>query len=109
MKYKLIIMVLVVVLALSACATSTQQNNSVASTNTQNVNTDFNDQEASNSAEEIHYNLMSADWPVYKSAKELTEAGNIVVLGEITDISFEILDRMTAPPLRPIPKLRTVI
>ena len=38
--------------------------------------------------EEIHYNLMSADWPVYNDVKELTNAGNVIVLGKLTDISF---------------------
>ena len=98
MKSKVLIVALAAVLLLSACSTTAPQDNNIAATNEQNENPVSIDQESNSSGEEIHYNLMSADWPVYNDVKELTNAGNVIVLGKITDISFEILDRMTAKP-----------
>lgn len=97
MKSKLFIMVLATVLLLTACSDTAPQDNNITSASEQNENP-VSAQESNNSSEEIHYNLISADWPVYKDVKELTNAGNIIVLGKITDISFEILDRTTAKP-----------
>lgn len=97
MKSKLLIMVLATVLLLAACSNTAPQDNNITATNEQNENP-VSAQESNNSSEEIHYNLISADWPVYKDVKELTNAGNVIVLGKITNISFEILDRTTAKP-----------
>ncbi len=97
MKSKLFIMVLATVLLLTACSDTAPQDNNITSASEQNENP-VSAQESNNSSEEIHYNLISADWPVYKDVKELTNAGNVIVLGKITDISFEILDRTTAEP-----------
>lgn len=97
MKSKLLIMVLATVLLLAACSNTAPQDNNITATNEQNENP-VSAQESNNSSEEIHYNLISADWPVYKDVKELTNAGNVIALGKITNISFEILDRTTAKP-----------
>lgn len=97
MKSKLFIMALATVLLLTACSDTAPQDNNITSASEQNENP-VSAQESNNSSEEIHYNLISADWPVYKDVKELTNAGNVIVLGKITDISFEILDRTTAEP-----------
>ena len=32
---------------------------------------------------------MTGDWPVYQNVKELTDAGNVILLGKIADVSFE--------------------
>ena len=47
---------------------------------------------------EVKYNTMSADWPIYKDVKELVEAANVILLGKVTDISFQVLDDRTAQP-----------
>lgn len=41
--------------------------------------------------EEVKYITMGAsgDWPVYKNVKELTDAGNVILSGKITDVSFD--------------------
>ena len=90
-------MVLATVLLLAACSNTTPQDNNITAINEQNENP-VSAQESNNSSEEIHYNLISADWPVYKDVKELTNAGNVIVLGKITNISFDVLDRATAKP-----------
>ena len=101
MKSKLFIMVLATVLLLTACSDTAPQDNNITSASEQNENP-VSAQESNNSSEEIHYNLISADWPVYKDVKELTNAGNVIVLGKYLTVQ---------PPnlLRLILKLRTAI
>jgi hypothetical protein len=47
---------------------------------------------------DVNHTIISFDWPVYESAHELIEAGKIVVLGKITDISFQMYDIKTGRP-----------
>lgn len=46
---------------------------------------------------EGHYTVMGADWPIYGSAKELTDFSDLVFAGEVTGIDFEILDSSGEP------------
>ncbi len=43
----------------------------------------------------VEYETMSFDWPVYESADELIEACDMVVVGTVTNISFQVLDTRT--------------
>lgn len=43
----------------------------------------------------VIYETISPDWPMYKSATELVDACDRVVLGTVTDISFQVLDIRT--------------
>lgn len=47
---------------------------------------------------DVNHTIISLDWPAYKSAHELVEAGNIVVLGKISGISFQMYDIKTGRP-----------
>ena len=42
--------------------------------------------------------IRDRDWPIYKDVTELTEAANVILLGKVTDISFQVLDDRTARP-----------
>jgi hypothetical protein len=88
MKIKLALLA-AAVLVLASC--SARQNPS--SENSPVVDTDMN---SSSVAYEVDYNTMSADWPIYKDVTELTEAANVILLGKVTGISFQVLDDRTA-------------
>jgi hypothetical protein len=90
MKIKLALLA-AAVLVLASCSAS--QNPS--SENSSVVDADMN---GSSVAYEVDYNTMSADWPIYKDVTELTEAANVILLGKVTDISFQVLDDRTARP-----------
>ena len=47
----------------------------------------------------IQYSYMSADWPMYDTPKEVIDAANVVYIGKIVDISFEILNALNAMPI----------
>jgi hypothetical protein len=47
---------------------------------------------------DVNHTIISLDWPAYESAHELVEAGNIVVLGKISGISFQMYDIKTGRP-----------
>lgn len=91
MKFKFVLLLLVIVFTLSACSNKDVTESVTIPETVQNTSSVSDETD-------IHYNIMSADWPIYKNAEELTEAGNIVVLGKVTGISFQMLDRMTAEP-----------
>ena len=44
---------------------------------------------------QVEYATMSLDWPVYESADELIEACDVVAVGTVTNISFQVLDTRT--------------
>ena len=90
MKIKLALLA-AAVLVLASCSAS--QNPS--SENSSVVDADMN---GSSVAYEVDYNTMSADWPIYKDVTELTEAANVILLGKVTGISFQVLDDRTAQP-----------
>lgn len=46
-------------------------------------------EQETNVADRVKYITMSGDWPVYGSVRELTDAADMILLGKITDISFE--------------------
>ncbi|TAH64975.1 MAG: hypothetical protein EWM47_11705 [Anaerolineaceae bacterium] len=49
-------------------------------------------------ADKVTYNSISADWPAYEDVEDLVEAGNIILMGKVTDISFQVLDDRTGEP-----------
>ncbi len=56
-------------------------------------------QDSVSSAEkEVRYIELFADWPAYKSVEKLIKAAEIVVLGKITGVSFQVLDMKTGFP-----------
>ena len=48
---------------------------------------------------QVEYETMSFDWLVYESADELIEACDMVVVGTVTNISFQVLDIRTGKVL----------
>lgn len=48
---------------------------------------------------EVTYNTMSADWPVYNDVEELVAAGDEILIGSVTSISYQVLDIRTAEPV----------
>lgn len=44
---------------------------------------------------DVAYQALSLDWPVYESADELIEACDVVFVGTVTNISFQVLDTRT--------------
>lgn len=73
-----------VVISLSSCY---KNNNEIS-------NTDFSDIFTSGL-----YSKISADWPIYSDAKNLTDNADLVFIGKITDIDFEVLDTSNALPV----------
>lgn len=51
-------------------------------------------------ANNVNYNMLPSigDWPVYASADELIRSSDVIVLGDVTDISYQVLDTRTAEP-----------
>lgn len=47
---------------------------------------------------EITYRSISADWPFYQNVQDLVDKSTLIVLGNVTSISFEVLDTRTARP-----------
>lgn len=46
-------------------------------------------------SEDVIYIMTSTDWPYYETTEEIVAAGNIIVSGKITGISFQVLDLKT--------------
>lgn len=93
MKKKAVLLLLIAVLTLSACAdyagSNAAKENDGPTIDTSNCDDDNGS---------VAYTVMSADWPVYENTQALMDAGNLVLLGEVTGISFQILDIVTAEP-----------
>jgi|GEM_PF-760706 len=61
--------------------------------------TDFYDESINKDAyKEVNYFSSNASYYPFKSAEELTIAADIVIIGRVTDISFEVLDIETGFP-----------
>lgn len=90
MKIKFVFLV-AIVLILTSC--SVNKNPLSENHLSGNIDTD-----GSLTSEEVTYNFMSADWPNYEDIEELVEAGNIILLGKVTGISYQVLDDQTAQP-----------
>lgn len=45
------------------------------------------------------YTLISADWHIYSGAKDLIDNADLVFIGKITDIDFQVLDWSSALPV----------
>lgn len=90
MKIKLVIL-LGLVLALTSCSGSKEQKNENKSVI--DIDTDDKDTE-----DKVIYKSMTVDWPAYDDVEELVKAGNVILLGRVTDISFQVLDDRTGKP-----------
>ena len=84
MKIKFLLIFCLATAMLSGCAEKTS---------TQNGSTSSAVQDSNSSVEnDIKYIDVSADWPVYENTDKLIKAANVVILGKVTGISFQILD-----------------
>ncbi len=54
---------------------------------------------ASDEIPEGPYARRIADWLTYRNAEEIISAANIVLIGKVVDIEFQVLDMMTALPV----------
>lgn len=85
MKAKSLFVFILAVILLSGCSGKTDvQNDSSLGTG----------QETGSTPEEmdVQYIDVSADWPAYANASALIKEANVVVVGKVTGISFQILD-----------------
>ncbi len=92
MKIKLGLLLVACVIAVTAFSVnnnSTSENNNLLNEISSEVGTN---------TDGVIYNSVSADWLIYEDVADLVEKSNIVVLGKITDISFQVLDMRTAQP-----------
>lgn len=91
MKVKfLLVFILAAVMLLSGCSEkSSIQKDSTSSEVPDSV---------SSVEKEVRYVELSADWPAYDNANALIKAANVVVLGKVTGVSFQILDMKTGFP-----------
>lgn len=48
--------------------------------------------------DEVKYSVELMDWRVYETVEELVEAGDVIVSGKITDVSFALIDPTTGNP-----------
>lgn len=88
MKKTLSLLLCVVLLcSMAACATKDHDHN--------NMNENNNQIELP----EGPYVINSADWPIYDSAESLTDVADLVFIGRITEIEFQVLDSATALPI----------
>lgn len=90
---KLITSLFVLLLFASACSAPTGDVNSKASSPNEKNTDDFFD------ANNITYSTISAEWASYQDAQSLIQDSNLVLLGTVKDISFQILDIRTARPV----------
>ncbi|NLZ82336.1 MAG: hypothetical protein GX915_01565, partial [Clostridiales bacterium] len=51
--------------------------------------------EVEQNEDKVIYKSIKADWPVYEDLEDLVKAGNVILLGKVTDISFQVLDDRT--------------
>ncbi len=54
----------------------------------------------------VEYIDVSADWPAYTNVSALIKEANVVVVGKVTGISFQMLDTQTACPPTEISNLK---
>ena len=89
---KIILVILVIVIfTLTSCSS----NENPISDNKSLVDLDT---EGKQIEEKAVYTSSIADWPIYEDVEELMEAGNVILLGKVTDISFQVLDSRTGQP-----------
>lgn len=46
----------------------------------------------------IQYSSISSDWDIYDSVEELVEATDLVLIGTVTNVSFQVADKRTGLP-----------
>ena len=93
MKLKAAISFLLAAALLSGCSADTE----TSSGNFFNSST----HEHSNSSDpeyNVTYNYVSADYPAYKNAEELITSADMVLIGKVTGLSFQMLDSATGLP-----------
>lgn len=84
-----------IIIALTLALTSCSANKEPIKEDKSVIDIDTNDKDTT---DKVVYKSMSVDWPVYEDVEELVEAGNIILLGRVTDISFQVLDDRTGQP-----------
>ena len=82
---KMIFQILIMACMISACSIPETKSGSEKS-----------DTMGSQKEDTAYYTKITAGWPVYESAEKLIDAGKIVIIGEVTDISFKILNKETS-------------
>ncbi|MCM1307522.1 MAG: hypothetical protein NC223_02865 [Butyrivibrio sp.] len=88
MKVKFLMVCFFAVIMLSGCSGKTDMQNDSTSGAAQETTLSLGEMN-------VQYMDMYADWLAYKNADELMKAGDIVVIGTVTGISFQILDMQT--------------
>ncbi|MBD5158483.1 MAG: hypothetical protein HDT13_12720 [Butyrivibrio sp.] len=91
MKVKLLMVFIIAMVMLSACSKKVGIQNDSTSGAVQG--TDMSSEKI-----DVQYKDMYVDWMAYSDTEKLIDAGNIVVLGKVTGISFQMLDSQTAYP-----------
>jgi len=90
---KIVILFLCIILLCSLPACDDQDKSKEKANTTSNTNN------SQVSLPEGPYAIRSADWPVYSDAEDLINAADIVFVGKITNIEFQVLDSSNALPV----------
>lgn len=90
MMKKIFIIIIISLLLLSGCSDYSKMQENMQLYESEEKSVDSNN--------DLNYRILSADWQIYGSIEDLVNAGDVVVLGEVTELSFEILDITTAEP-----------
>lgn len=92
MKIKSLVVLILIGIVLSGCSEKTDIQDDVTSGAVQDS--------VPSAENNVQYIDESADWIAYTNTDSLIEAANVVVLGKVTGISFQILDlKIGRPPL----------
>lgn len=91
MKVKLLMVFIIAMVMLSACSKKVDIQNDSTSEAVQGT-------DMSSERIDVQYKDMYVDWLAYSDTEKLMDAGNIVILGKVTGISFQMLDSQTAYP-----------
>ena len=57
-----------------------------------------NSESAVSTPQEMGYEYVLVNWPIRKSAQELCENADLVLIGKVTGISFQVMDMSTGAP-----------
>lgn len=91
MKAKFLLVFIFASVMLTACSKNDGAGNDISSDTVQGT-TLFSEKT------DVQYKNLYVDWLAYSDTDKLIDAGNIVVLGKVTGISFQMLDTQTAFP-----------
>lgn len=91
MKFRMLALILMIALILTACSNSKDGNENLI-----NVSTDTSSDSVMR--QEVRYIKEYIDFKPYDTIEDIISRSDIVVVGEVTDISFMTHDDMTDPP-----------